>query len=135
MENSHFGWTDLGGAGHHDRRAAVTGAGDVNHVEVVFFDDPVQMHVNEVLARGCAPVSQQHMLHIREHQRPFQQRIVVKINLADRQVVGGAPVGVHLVEQFRCECVCFHGLTFFRCDLRYGLRPGTFGRRLLLRSL
>ena len=35
----------------HDSRAAVPGAGDVNHVEVVFFDDPVQMHVNEILPR------------------------------------------------------------------------------------
>ena len=81
----------------HDGRAAVPGAGDVNHVEVVLFDDPVQVHVNKVLPGGRAPVSQQHVLHIRERQRPLQQRIVVKINLADRQIVGGAPVGVHLV--------------------------------------
>ena len=87
----------------HDGRAAVPGAGDVNHVEVVFFDDPVQMHVNEVLPGRRAPVSQQHVLHIRERQRPLQQRIVVKINLADRQIVGGAPVGIHLLEQFRRE--------------------------------
>src|SRR5208282_580755 len=33
----------------HDDRAAVPGAGDVNHVEVVFLDDPVQVRVNEVL--------------------------------------------------------------------------------------
>ena len=58
----------------HDSRAAVPGAGDVNHVEVVFFDDPVQMHVNEILPRGRAPVSHQHSLHIRERQRPLQQR-------------------------------------------------------------
>ena len=59
-----------------------------------------------------APVSQQHVLHIRERQRPLQQRIVVEINLADRQIVRGAPVGVHLVEQFRRESVCFHGSIF-----------------------
>ena len=91
----------------HDRRAAVPGAGDVNHVEVVFLDDPVQVHVNEVLPGGRAPVSQQHVLHIRERQRPLQQRIVVEINLADRQIVGGAPVGVHLVEQFRRSVAMF----------------------------
>ena len=34
-----------------------------------------------------------------ELQRLLQQRIVVEIDLADRQIVGGAPVGVHLVEQ------------------------------------
>ena len=102
----------------HDGRAAVPGAGDVDHVEVVFLDDPVQVHVDEVLPGGRAPVSQQHVLHVRERQRPLQQRIVVKINLADRQIVGGAPVGIHLVEQFRGECLCFrvlhrhHRLTF-----------------------
>ena len=92
----------------HDGRAAVPGAGDVDHVEVVFLDDPVQVHVDEVLPRRRAPVSQQHVLHVRERQRPLQQRIVVEIDLADRQVVGGAPVGVHLVEQVRRECAGVH---------------------------
>src|SRR5271169_4807549 len=44
----------------NDGRTAVPRAGNVDHVEVVFFDDPVQVQVNEVLARGRAPVSQQH---------------------------------------------------------------------------
>ena len=33
----------------HDRRTAVPGAGDVDHVEVVFLDDPVQVRVDKVL--------------------------------------------------------------------------------------
>ena len=94
----------------HDRRAAVPGAGDVDHVEVVLLDDPVQVHVDEVLPGRRAPVSEQHVLHIRERQRPLQQRIVVEIDLADREIVGGAPVGVHLVEQFRGERLGFHVL-------------------------
>ena len=81
-----------------DSRPAVAGAGDVDHVEVIFFDDPVQVGVDEVLPGGCAPVPQQHVLYVRERQRPLEQRIVVEINLADRQVVCRAPVGVHLVE-------------------------------------
>ena len=93
----------------HDGRAAVAGAGDVDHVEVVFLDDPVQVHVDEVLPGGRAPVPEQHVLHVRERQRPLQQRIVVEIDLADRQVVGGAPVGIHLVEQFRGKRFCLHG--------------------------
>jgi len=36
---------------------------------------------------------------IRQRQRPLQQRIVEKVKSADREVVRGAPVGVHLVEQ------------------------------------
>ncbi len=85
----------------HDRRPAVPGAGDVDHVEVVFRDDPVQVHVDEVLPGRGAPVSQQHALHIGECQGPLQQRIVVKIDLSDRQIVGGAPVRIHLPEQLR----------------------------------
>jgi len=100
----------------HDGRAAVPGARDVNHLEVVFFDDPVQVYVNEVPPRGRAPVSQQHVLHIRERQRPLQQRIVGKINLADRQAVGGAPVGIQFLEQFWGKNICLHGsiLLFFQ---------------------
>ena len=105
----------------HDRRAAVPGTGDVDHVEVVFLDDPVQVHVDEVLPRGRAPVPQQHVLHIRERQRPLQQRIVVEIDLADRQIVGGAPVGIHLAEQFRRECSVFMILLF----LYWQSGPGT----------
>src|SRR6185437_1184245 len=78
----------------HEGRAAVTGPGHVDHVEVVFLDDPVQVDVNEVLPRGRAPVTQQHGLDVRELQRPFQQWIVVEIDLADRQVIGGTPVSV-----------------------------------------
>src|SRR5208283_5012596 len=39
-----------------DCRAAMPGSGDVNHVEVVFLDDAIQMHVDEVLPGRRAPV-------------------------------------------------------------------------------
>ena len=42
--------------------------------------------------------------HIRERERAFQQRIVVKINLADRQIVGGAPVVTY--QYLLPICVC-----------------------------
>ena len=58
------------GIGDHGR-AAVTRAGHVNHVEVVFFDDPVQMRINKILARGRAPMAQQHMFDIRKLEWPF----------------------------------------------------------------
>ena len=46
------------------------------------------------------------------YDNPLQQRIVMKIHLADRQIVGGAPIGVHQVEQFRRERVGCHGSSF-----------------------
>ena len=36
-----------------------------------------------------------------QFQRLLQQRIVVEIDLADRQIVGGAPVGIDLAKQIR----------------------------------
>ena len=106
----------------HDGRAAVPGTGDVDHVEVVLLDDPVQVHVDEVLPGRRAPVAQQHVLHVRERQRPLQQRIVVEVDLADRQVVGGAPVGIHPAEQFRRERLGLHDSPL-RQIIRFG--PGT----------
>ena len=48
-----------------NRRAAVTGAGNVEHVQVILLDDPVQMHIDEILARRRAPVSDHQRLHVR----------------------------------------------------------------------
>ena len=63
-------------------------------------DDPVQMRVNEVLARRRAPVPQHQWLHVRQLQRLSKQRVVAEIDLADGQVIGGPPVGIDLAELF-----------------------------------
>ena len=92
----------------HDRWPAVTGTGDVEHVEVILLDDPIQMHVDEVLAGCRAPVPDHQRLHVRELQRLPEQRIVIEIDLTDRQVVGGTPVTVHPLQQFGRESVGCH---------------------------
>ena len=94
----------------HDRRTAVPGTGDIKHIQVILLDDPVQVHIDEVLARRGAPVPDHQRLHVCELQRSLQQRIIVEINLADRQIVGGAPVGVDALKQFgsKSRYVCFH---------------------------
>jgi hypothetical protein len=86
-----------------------TGAGDIDHIQVVLLDDPVQVHVDKIQARRGAPVSQQARLDVFQLQGLFQQRIVVEINLAHRQIVGGAPVGIHLAEHFRGKGLGLHG--------------------------
>ncbi len=63
------------------------------------------MHIDEVLARRRAPVSDDQRLHVRQFQRLSQQRIVVKIDLPNGQIVGSAPVGIHLAQQFRRESI------------------------------
>src|SRR5665213_798471 len=39
----------------HDCRTAMSGTGDIEHVEIIFLDDPVEMHIDEV------PVSYTHL--------------------------------------------------------------------------
>ena len=50
----------------HNRRTAVTGTGDIEHIQVILLDDPVQMHIDEILARRRAPVSDHQRLHVRQ---------------------------------------------------------------------
>jgi hypothetical protein len=77
-----------------DSRAAVPRADDVDHVEVVPPDDAVQVHVEQVQARRGSPVAEQARLHVGALQRLAQQRIVVQVDLPDREVVRRPPVGV-----------------------------------------
>ena len=81
--------------------AAVPGPDDVDHVEVVFLDDPVQVDVEKVQARRRPPVAEQAGFDVRALERLLQEWIVVQIDLADREVVGGPPVGVHLAQLVR----------------------------------
>ena len=85
------------------RRPAVAGSRDVDHVQVIFLDDPIQMDVEEVLPRSGPPVAQQPRFDVLELQRLAQERVVIKVDLADREVIGGPPVGVHLAEEVRRE--------------------------------
>ena len=55
---------EIGAADH--RRPAVPGTRYVDHVEVVFLDDAVQMRVDEILPGRRAPVAEQHPLDVRE---------------------------------------------------------------------
>ena len=61
-------------------------------------DDPVQMDVDEVLAWRRAPVAHRERFDMGQRQRLAQQRIVVKIELTDREIVGRPPVGMELAK-------------------------------------
>ncbi len=65
--------------------------GDVDHVEVALADAAAQMRIDEVEARGGAPVTEQPRLDVMPLERLLQQRVVVEVDLADREVVGCAP--------------------------------------------
>jgi len=67
----------------HERRAAVTGTSDIEHIQVILLDDPVQVNINEILARCRTPVPDHKRFHMRQFERLFQQRIVVEVELPD----------------------------------------------------
>src|SRR5467141_1830633 len=41
----------------HDSRSAVPRTGDEDHVQVLFLDHAIQMHIDEVQTRGCSPMA------------------------------------------------------------------------------
>ena len=63
--------------------AGAGAAGDVEHIQVVLRDDPVQVHIDEVFTRRRSPMADHERFHIRELQWSFQQRVVIQIDLAD----------------------------------------------------
>ena len=82
------------GTGHH-RGPAVPRPGDVDHVQVVVPDHPVQVRVEHVLPRRGAPVPQQPRLDVVGPQRLGQQRVGHQVDLTHRQVVRRPPPGVN----------------------------------------
>jgi hypothetical protein len=79
----------------HKSRTAVSRTCHVDRVEVVLLDHPVHVEIDEVEAGRGAPVAEEPRLDVLEAQRLAQERIGEQIDLADRKVVGRAPVGVH----------------------------------------
>ena len=65
----------------HNPRPAMAGPGNIDHVEILFFDDAVEMHVDEVQSRRRPPMTEQPWLDMSALQRLLQQGIVVEINL------------------------------------------------------
>ena len=77
----------------------MTGSDDINHVQIVLVDQPVQVHINEVEPGSRAPMPEQTGLDVLQRERSFEQRIVLKIDLPDREVICGTPICVHLLQQ------------------------------------
>src|SRR6476660_1590340 len=65
----------------NERWTAVPRADNVDHVQVIFGDDSIEMHAQHVEARRRAPVTKQPWLDVFALKRLSQQRIIEKINL------------------------------------------------------
>ena len=87
----------------HDARSAVPRANHINHVQITLDDGAVQVDVEKVQTGCRTEVAEQPWLDILNCQRLLEQRIVLKVDLAHGQIVGGAPVGVHLVQHLGGE--------------------------------
>lgn len=90
------------GVGHHPG-AAVSGARDQHDIGITLADNAIEMCIDDVEAGRRAPVSQQAGLDVACGERIAQQGIVQQVDLAHRQVVRGAPVGVDLSDFLRGE--------------------------------
>ncbi len=77
-----------------DRRPAVPRPPHAQRVESANLDHPVEVGVHEVQAGRGAPVAEQPGLDVRGLQGLAQQRVGHEVDLADREIVGGAPVRV-----------------------------------------
>ena len=67
----------------------MTGTDDIDHVQIVFFDQPVQVDINEIQPGRGAPMPEQTRLDVFELERGFEQGIVLQIDLPDREVICG----------------------------------------------
>ena len=83
--------------GHHCV-AAVAGAGQIDHIQVILVDNAVQMGIDEVLAGNGTPVAHDLLFDVFGLQRLLQQRVVQQIELPRGQKVGGTPPGVQLLQ-------------------------------------
>src|SRR5208283_722821 len=80
------------------RRGAVSRTGDVQHVEVVFLDELVEMDPHQALAGIGAPMTKEPLLQLSWPEGLAQERIVLEIKLPDREIIAGAPVSVDQVK-------------------------------------
>ena len=87
----------------HERRAAMPGTGNVNHVQLAFLDDAIEMSIDEILSGRRAPMSQKARLDVFESQGFTQQRISQQIDLSHGEIVRGTPVGVNFAQLFGRE--------------------------------
>src|SRR5665213_243480 len=83
----------------YNPRTAVTGSDDIDHVQIVVLDQPVEMDIEEIQPRRRAPMTKQTGLDVLKRQRCFEQRVILQIDLPDRKIVRRTPIGVHLLEK------------------------------------
>ena len=72
---------------------------DEQNVEITLHNRAIHVSVNEIETRCRSPVSEESRLHMLDLERLLEQRIRTQIDLADRQIVGRAPVSIEKVKR------------------------------------
>ena len=85
-------------------RSAVSRTRDVDHVQVVFADDAIEMDPHKGLAWIGAPMSEQPMFEVFGAKRLSQQGIVMQVDHSRAHVVAGSPVGVRFPKFVGGQC-------------------------------
>jgi hypothetical protein len=86
--------------GTKDAGGSVARTGHEDHVQVVFFNQPIAVNVGKAEGRGSAPVAQQAVLDLLWLKGLFQEWVIPQVNHAHSQVVTGPPVGMNFAQFF-----------------------------------
>ena len=78
----------------------MAGTGDIDHIQVIFFDETIQVYPGKCLAGIRTPVTEQPLFDVIRLQRLFQQWILYQVQHANAKVIAGTPVGIHLAQSF-----------------------------------
>jgi hypothetical protein len=78
----------------------VAGSCDVDHLQIVFLDETIEVRVDKIESGGGAPMPEQSGLHMLNLQRLPQQGIRIQVDLAHGKIVRGTPIGVDLAQFF-----------------------------------
>lgn len=63
-------------------RTAMSRTDDIDHVEILTFDNAIQVDVDEIEAWCCPPMTNESRLHVLASQRFAQQRVIEEVDLA-----------------------------------------------------
>jgi len=82
--------------------SAMTWPGQVNHIEVVFFDEAVEVNIGKAEGGRRSPMPQETRFDLFRSQRIFEERVVFKVDHSC-EVVAGSPISVDLIQFFGTE--------------------------------
>ena len=108
---------------------AMAGAADIDDVEVGRPDRAIEMGIDEIQPRRGSPMAEQARLDVLGPQLFLQQRIIEQVDLADGQIIGGAPIAVDQIEVV-LGCAVFARVCHLHADLALNHRRKTEHRSI-----